>query len=49
MIAAAFVFEPIRLGMTEESQIRSASMPRTRNYGSTTERSSDPILQVPTG
>jgi hypothetical protein len=49
MMVAAFVFDPIRLGMTELSQIRNPSSPCTRNAGSTTAIASTPILQVLTG
>jgi hypothetical protein len=49
MIVAALVLELTTLGMTELSQIRNPSIPRTRNCGSTTESASPPIRHVPTG
>ena len=49
MTVAALVLEEIRRGITELSQIRNRSTPRSRNCGSTTESSLPPILQVPTG
>ena len=49
MIAGALVLPPTILGMIEQSATRSPSTPRTRSAGSTTARSSSPILQVPTG
>jgi hypothetical protein len=49
MIDGALVFELFRRGITELSQMRNPSMPRTRNCGSTTEPASPPMRQVPTG
>ena len=48
-IAGAFVLPLIKVGMMEASATRNPSTPRTRSAGSTTELSSMPILQVPTG
>lgn len=50
MMVGALVFEPIKLGITDESQIRIFSSPCTpRVSGSTTAISSTPILQVQLG
>jgi hypothetical protein len=49
MIATAFVLDEIRRGMTELSQTRRRSMPRTLSFGSTTESASPPMRQVPAG
>src|SRR6218665_2970649 len=45
----ALVLELTSRGMTELSQMRRPSMPRTRSCGSTTEAASPPMRQVPTG
>ena len=49
IIAGALVFPDTISGMIEQSAMRSPSTPRTRRRGSTTERSSVPIRQVPVG
>src|SRR6056297_1247549 len=49
MIAAALVFPVTMRGMIEASATRNPSIPWTRRRGTTTESSSTPILQVPTG
>src|SRR5258705_4401432 len=49
MIVGAFVLAPGIRGMIEASTTRSPSTPRTRNSGSTTAVSSEPIRHVPTG
>ncbi len=45
----AWVLPLMRSGMIEASATRKDSTPRTLNVGSTTERSSPPMRQVPTG
>ena len=49
MIDGALVLPEVRLGMIDASATRRPSMPRTRNWSSTTAIGSEPILQVPTG
>lgn len=49
MMVGALVLPPMSVGITEASTTRSPYIPRSRNRGSTTARSSPPILQVPTG
>ena len=49
MITVALVLPETTAGMTEASMTRSLSTPRTRNWGSTTARSSMPIMQVEVG
>ena len=49
MAEGACVLPLTRSGMIEASATRNPSTPRTRNVGSTTERSSAPMRQVPTG
>src|SRR5437773_2346699 len=46
-MAGALVLARINEGMIDVSQTRSPSTPRTRSSGSTTERSSAPMRQVP--
>lgn len=49
IIDGACVLPLMMLGMMDESMTRSPSSPWTRSCGSTTARSSVPILQAPTG
>ena len=49
MIAGALVLPPGISGMIDASATRRPSTPRTRSCSSTTESSSVPIRQVPTG
>src|SRR5690606_21507871 len=49
MIVGALVLPPGNDGITEASTTRRPSTPRTRSVPSTTESSSSPIRQVPTG
>jgi hypothetical protein len=49
MMLGALVFPDVMTGMTDASATRSPVTPRTRNRGSTTACSSEPILQVPAG
>lgn len=49
MIVGAFVLPEVKVGMIEASTTRRPDMPLKRRRSSTTDTSSWPILQVPTG
>ena len=49
MMVAALVFDDTMRGITELSQTRKPSMPRSLSEGSTTASASPPMRQVPTG